>query len=98
MRLFIKINLFIQFVKRKEGNNVVAPFLVIPFALLYPGSIFTFSSRVGPAPAPELESRGISSRMVRKRLSDVVVRKSISAFGCKPYKYGLSGGRTSSMY
>ena len=58
----------------------------------------TFSSLVAPPPAPAEESLGCISRTVRNRFSEVVVRKPISAFGWRPYKYGLSGGRLSSMY
>jgi len=46
--------------------------------------IVTLSSRLMPNPAPVAESRGCISSTVRNRLSDVVVRKSISALGCRP--------------
>jgi len=44
----------------------------------------TLSSRLIPNPDPVPESRGCISSTVRNRLSDVVVRKSISALGCRP--------------
>ncbi len=44
----------------------------------------TFSSLVAPAPDPPDESLGCISRTVRNRFSEVVVRKPISALGCRP--------------
>lgn len=44
----------------------------------------TFSSVVCEAPSPMLESLYCSSKRVWKRLSDITVRNSISAFGWSP--------------
>lgn len=58
----------------------------------------TFSSRDPDVPSPDPPSLGCISSTVRKSFSDVCVRKPISAFGCRPYRYGDSGGRAPSMY
>ena len=52
--------------------------------------VFTFSSRVEVAPPPLPDSRGCSSKTVLKSFSEVAVRKPISAFGWRPYRWGDS--------
>jgi len=56
----------------------------------------TFSSGVTVAPPEAPASRGCISNTVRNKFSEVVVRKPISALGCKPYRYGDSRGIISS--
>ena len=48
---------------------------------------------------PELPaSLGCISKTVLNKFSELVVKNPTSAFGCKPYKYGDSGGKLSSIY
>ena len=46
----------------------------------------TMSSRLVPSPSPPADSRGCISSTVWKSDSEDMVRNSISAFGCRPYR------------